>query len=67
MVSGTGKMCFPLSPFAPETLFSGDRFSSPVLRQPANSPQSRLNLVHFFKKRVKQRVGTSKEKIEHLY
>ena len=34
------KMCFPLSPFAPENLVSRDMFGGPVLRQPAHSPHS---------------------------
>ena len=35
VVSGTGKMNFSLSPFAPEKLVSRDGFGRPVLRQPA--------------------------------
>ena len=33
VVSGTGKIFFPLSPFAPEDLALRDRFGSPVPRQ----------------------------------
>ena len=36
VVSGTGKMNIPLSPYVPENLFSRDGFSRPVPRQPAH-------------------------------
>ena len=36
MVSRAGKMSIPLSPFAPEILFSRDGFGGPVPRQPSH-------------------------------
>ena len=36
---------FPLFPFAPENLVSGDRLGRPVLRQPAHFSSLVLNLV----------------------
>ena len=40
VVSSTGKMNIPLSPYVPENLVSRDGFSRPVPRQPAHSPYS---------------------------
>ena len=40
VVSWTGKMLFPLSPFARENMVSREGFSHPVLRQLAHSPHS---------------------------
>ena len=40
VVSCTGKMNIPLSPYVPENLVSRDGFSRPVPRQPAHSPYS---------------------------
>ena len=40
MVSYTGKVNIPLSPYAPDKLVSRDGFSRPVPRQPAHSPYS---------------------------
>ena len=34
----TGKIMFPLSPFAPENLVSREGFGRPVPRQPAHFP-----------------------------
>ena len=40
VVSLTGKMNTPLSPYVPENLVSRDGFSRPVPRQPAHPPYS---------------------------
>ena len=40
VISGSGKINIPLSPFAPENLVSRDGFSRPVPRRPAHSPYS---------------------------
>ena len=40
VVSWTGKMNIPLSPYAPENLVLRDGFSRPVPRQPTHSPYS---------------------------
>ena len=40
VISGTGKMIFFLSPFAPDILVPRDGFGRPVPRQPAHSPYS---------------------------
>ena len=40
VVSWTGKMNIPLSPYVPGNLVSRDGFSRPVPRQPAHSPYS---------------------------
>ena len=40
VVSWTGKITSPLSPFAPKNLVGRDGFGRPVLRQPAHSPHS---------------------------